>query len=101
MTPDQKNAALYFAAWRGRPEYNMTEFEESKLVASRVLDIPYEDPDSDRLMVARQFLRTLEILEARTRELTAYQIAKDNAALRHAAAFGCPVPIPRIGYQVY
>ncbi len=38
----------------------MTEFEEAIKIANLWLDKPYEDPDSDTCILARQFLRLNE-----------------------------------------
>ncbi len=38
----------------------MTEFEEALKIANLMLDKPYQDPDSDVCILARQFLRAIE-----------------------------------------
>lgn len=38
----------------------MTEFEQAKLIAGKILDEPYCDPDRDEAIVARQFNRLIE-----------------------------------------
>lgn len=38
----------------------MTEYQETIVLANRILDRPGEDPDSDEAMLARQFLRSTE-----------------------------------------
>jgi hypothetical protein len=40
----------------------MTEKDEAILLANKVLDRPYGDPDDDLAVLARQFLRALERL---------------------------------------
>ena len=41
----------------------MSEFDEMVSLANRLLEQPYADPDSDELMLSRQFLRALERIE--------------------------------------
>ena len=38
----------------------MTEKEQAILLANKVLDRPYADPDDDLALLSRQFLRSLE-----------------------------------------
>lgn len=38
----------------------MNEFEEAKLLANKILETPYKDPDDDESVLARQFLRQVE-----------------------------------------
>ena len=40
----------------------MTEFEETILLANKILDRPSADPDDDLAMLSRQFLRALECI---------------------------------------
>lgn len=37
-----------------------SEFEDTVRLANAVLDNPHEDPDSDKSMLSRQFLRVVE-----------------------------------------
>jgi hypothetical protein len=41
-------------------EIPMTEFEETKLLANKILERPNADPDDDLAMLSRQFLRQVE-----------------------------------------
>jgi hypothetical protein len=43
----------------------MTEFEQAKLIAEKILDEPNADPDRDEAIIARQFNRLVERIEKR------------------------------------
>jgi hypothetical protein len=47
-----------------------TESEEAKILADRVLDRPYADPDDDLAILARQYLRAADTIERITDEVT-------------------------------
>lgn len=49
----------------------MTEFQETKLLAEKILDRPYADPDDDLAMLARQFLRQVETVKRQEKALQA------------------------------
>ena len=53
----------------------LTEKEEAVQIASKLLDRPYLDPDSDEAIVARQFLRTAEQAELLLGMLASAKIA--------------------------
>ena len=49
----------------------MSERTEAEMLANRVLDRPYADPDDDLAILARQFLRCRETVERQEKALQA------------------------------
>ena len=43
-----------------KPGVHKTEYEKAVVLANRLLDEPYSDPDDDLRMLSRQFLRQIE-----------------------------------------
>lgn len=48
----------------------MSEFEETVLLANKILDRPSADPDDDLAMLSRQFLRCVELMTPKEKEIS-------------------------------
>ena len=74
----------------------MSEYEETKLLANRILERPNCDPDDDLCMLARQFLRGDEIVQKLKRQLAdqhdpmleLIEANRDSILKKHEEAFG-------------
>jgi hypothetical protein len=62
----------------------MTEKQQAFDLANAVLDKPYEDPDSDIAVLARQFLRAREEIDAMREALERIDVIIETGKVNHA-----------------